>query len=144
MPQYGFGNWKENEMRLISQTGDIDVPYETTSLSRTENIIRAYVPMDGEIGMLMAVYSTEEQAKEAMSMVMYAHISNKPIFILPKEGKTNLELTFLGRCELKLLRENLPKVMDLENENGDYVLPRKIRDSIKEIAAALNVAELQK
>ena len=131
-------------MRLISQTGDIDVPYETTSLSRTENIIRAYVPMDGEIGMLMAVYSTEEQAKEAMSMVMYAHISNKPIFILPKEGKTNLELTFLGRCELKLLRENLPKVMDLENENGDYVLPRKIRDSIKEIAAALNVAELQK
>ena len=131
-------------MRLISQTGDIDVPYETTSLSRTENTIRAYVSMDGEIGMLMAVYSTEEQAKEAMSMLMYAYISNKPIFILPKEGKTNLESTFLGRYELKLLRENLPKVMDLENENGDYVLPRKIRDSIKEIAAALNIAELQK
>lgn len=131
-------------MRLISQTGDIDVPYETTSLSRTENTIRAYVSMDGEIGMLMAVYSTEEQAKEAMSMLMYAYISNKPIFILPKEGKTNLESTFLGRYELKLLRENLPKVIDLENENGDYVLPRKIRDSIKEIAAALNIAELQK
>ena len=131
-------------MRLISQTGDIDVPYETTSLSRTENTIRAYVSMDGEIGMLMAIYSTEEQAKEAMSMLMYAYISNKPIFILPKEGKTNLESTFLGRYELKLLRENLPKVIDLENENGDYVLPRKIRDSIKEIAAALNIAELQK
>ena len=131
-------------MRLISQTGDIDIPYETTSLSRTENIIRAYVPMVGEKGTIMAIYSTEEQAKEAMSMLMYAYISNKPIFILPKEGKTNLESTFLGRYELKLLRENLPKVMDLENENGDYVLPRKIRDSIKEIAAALNVAELQK
>lgn len=131
-------------MRLISQTGDIDIPYETTSLSRTENTIRAYVSMDGEIGMLMAIYSTEEQAKEAMSMIMYAYISNKPIFILPKEGKTNLESTFLGRYELKLLRENLPKVIDLENENGDYVLPRKIRDSIKEIAAALNIAELQK
>ncbi|PWY59016.1 hypothetical protein DMI82_12405 [Blautia sp. BCRC 81119] len=129
-------------MRLISQTGDIDIPYETTSLSRTENIIRAYVSMDGEIGMLMAVYSTEEQAKEAMSMLMYAHISNKPIFILPKEGKTKLESTFLGRYELKLLRENLPNVMDLKNENGDYVLPRKIRDSIKEIAAALNVSGL--
>ena len=129
-------------MRLISQTGDIDIPYETTSLSRTENIIRAYVSMDGEIGMLMAVYSTEEQAKEAMSMLMYAHISNKPIFILPKEGKTKLESTFLGRYELKLLRENLPNVMDLKNENGDYVLPRKIRDSIKEIAAALNVTGL--
>lgn len=131
-------------MRLISQNGEFDVPYEIASLSRTGNIIRAYVPMVGERGTIMAVYSTEEQAKEAMSMVMYAHISNKPIFILPKEGKTNLELTFLGRYELKLLRENLPKVMDLENENGDYVLPRKIRDSIKEIAAALNIAELQK
>ena len=129
-------------MRLISQNGEFDVPYEIISLSRTGNIIRAYVPMVGEKGTVMDVYSTVEQAKEAMSMVIYAHISNKPIFILPKEGKTNLELTFLGRYELKLLRENLPKVMDLEN--GDYVLPRKIRDSIKEIATALNVAELQK
>lgn len=77
-----------------------------------------------------------------MSMLMYAHISNKPIFILPKEGKTKLESTFLGRYELRLLRENLPNVMDLKNGNGDYVLPRKIRDSIKEIAAALNVSGL--
>lgn len=129
-------------MRLISQTGDIDIPYENTSLSRAENIIRAYVPKVGEKGTIMSVYSTEEQAKEAMSMVMYAHISNKPIFILPKEGKTKLESTFLGRYELKLLRENLPNVMDLKNENGDYVLPRKTRDSIKEIASALNVSGL--
>lgn len=129
-------------MRLISQTGDIDIPYENTSLSRAENIIRAYIPKVSEKGTIMAVYSTEEQAKEAMSMVMYAHISNKPIFILPKEGKTKLESTFLGRYELKLLRENLPNVMDLKNENGDYVLPLKIRDSIKEIAAALNVSGL--
>lgn len=129
-------------MRLISQAGDIDIPYENTSLSRAENIIRAYIPDVGEKGTIMAVYSTEEQAKEAMSMVMYAHISNKPIVILPKEGKTKLELTFLGRYELRLLRENLPNVMDLKNENGDYVLPLKIRDSIKEISAALNVSGL--
>ena len=129
-------------MRLISQTGDIDIPYENTSLSRAENIIRAYIPEVGEKGTIMAVYSTEEQAKEAMSMIMYAHISNKPIFILPKEGKTKLESTFLGRHELRLLRENLPNVMDLKYGNGDYVLPRKIRDSIKEIASALNVSGL--
>lgn len=129
-------------MRLISQSGEFDVPYEIASLSRTENIIRAYIPDVGKKGTIMAVYSTEEQAKEAMSMVMYAHISNKPIFILPKKGKTKLESTFLGRYELKLLRENIPNVMDLKNENGDYVLPRKIRDSIKEIAAALNVSGL--
>ena len=35
-------------MRLVSQNGKFDVPYEITSLSRTENIIRVYVPMVGE------------------------------------------------------------------------------------------------
>lgn len=35
-------------MRLISQTGDIDIPYENASLSRAENIIRAYIPETGE------------------------------------------------------------------------------------------------
>lgn len=35
-------------MRLASQNGEIDVPYEITSLSRIGNIIRAYVPMVGE------------------------------------------------------------------------------------------------
>ena len=131
-------------MRLVSQNGEFDAPYEITALSRTENIIRAYVPIVGGKGTVMAVYSTEEQAKEAMSMVMYAHISNKPIFMFPKEGKTKLELAFFGRYELKLLKENLPNVIDLQNEYGEYVLSRKTRDSIKEIIAALRIAELQK
>lgn len=53
-------------MRLISQTGDIDIPYENTSLSRVKNIIRAYVPMIGEKGTIMAQYLTEEKAKKVM------------------------------------------------------------------------------
>lgn len=56
-------------MRLISQNGEIDVPYEITSLSRTGNIIRAYVPMVGEKGTVMARYSTEERAKKVMEMI---------------------------------------------------------------------------
>ena len=35
-------------MRLISQNGEFDVPYEIAALSRTGNIIRAYVPIVGE------------------------------------------------------------------------------------------------
>lgn len=57
-------------MRLISQTGDIDVPYEITSLSRTGNIIRAYVQM---ISVVMACYSTEEKAKKVMEMLHRAY-----------------------------------------------------------------------
>ena len=53
-------------MRLVSQNGKFDVPYEITSLSRTENIIRVYVPMVGEKGTVMARYSTDEKAEKAM------------------------------------------------------------------------------
>lgn len=53
-------------MRLISQNGEFDVPYEITALSRSGNIIRAYVPIVGEKGTVMARYSTDEKAKKAM------------------------------------------------------------------------------
>lgn len=53
-------------MRLISQSGEFDVPYEIAALSRTGNIIRVYVPIVGEKGTIMARYSTNEKAKKAM------------------------------------------------------------------------------
>lgn len=53
-------------MRLISQNGEFDVPYEIAALSRTGNIIRAYVPIVGEKGTVMACYSTDEKAQKAM------------------------------------------------------------------------------
>lgn len=56
-------------MRLISQNGEFDVPYEIAVLSRTGNIIRAYVPMVGEKGTVMARYSTDEKAKKVMEMI---------------------------------------------------------------------------
>ena len=56
-------------MRLISQNGKIDAPYEITPLSRTGNIIRVYVPIAGEKGTVMATYSTEEKAEKAMEML---------------------------------------------------------------------------
>lgn len=56
-------------MRLISQSGEFDVPYEIAALSRTGNIIRAYIPMVGEKGTVMANYSTEEKAEKAMKVL---------------------------------------------------------------------------
>ena len=53
-------------MRLISQNGEFDVPYEIVALSRTENIIRVYAPIVGEKGTVMACYSTDEKAQKAM------------------------------------------------------------------------------
>lgn len=56
-------------MRLVSQNGEFDVPYEITPLSRTGNIIRAYVPMVGEKGTVMARYSTDGKAMQVMEML---------------------------------------------------------------------------
>ena len=53
-------------MRLISQNGEFDVPYEIAALSRTGNIIRAYIPEISEKGTIMARYSTDEKAQKAM------------------------------------------------------------------------------
>ena len=56
-------------MRIVSQSGEFDIPYEITVLSRCENIIRAYVPTVGEKGTVIARYSTEEKAMKAMKML---------------------------------------------------------------------------
>lgn len=60
-------------MRLISQIGEFDVPYEIAALSRTGNIIRAYVPIVGEKGTVMARYSTNEKAKKVIEMLHHAY-----------------------------------------------------------------------
>jgi hypothetical protein len=56
-------------VRLISQTGDIDIPYENTVLSVAENLIFAYVPIVGEKGTVIASYSTKEKAEKAMKVL---------------------------------------------------------------------------
>ena len=66
-------------MRLISQNEKFDVPYEIASLSRTGNIIRAYVPIVGEKGTVMARYSTEEKAMQVMEMLLDAYHDAKKI-----------------------------------------------------------------
>ena len=53
-------------MRLVSQNGEFDIPYENAALSRTGNIITAYVPIVGEKGTIKARYSTNEKAQKAM------------------------------------------------------------------------------
>lgn len=60
-------------MRLISQNGEFDVPYETIVLSRTGNIIRSYVPVIGEKGIIVACYSTVEKAEKVMEMLHNAY-----------------------------------------------------------------------
>jgi hypothetical protein len=79
-------------VRLISQNGEFDVPYEIAALSRTENIIRVYVPIVGEKGTVMARYSTDEKAKKVMEMLHRAYHDavthdNVSAFRFPKDAE---------------------------------------------------------
>lgn len=60
-------------MRLVSQDVKFDVPYEIAALSRTGNIIRAYVPIVGEKGTVMAHYSTDGKAMQVIKMLHDAY-----------------------------------------------------------------------
>lgn len=79
-------------MRLVSQNGEFDVPYEIAALSRIGNIIRAYAPIVGEKGTVMATYSTEEKAEKAMEMLYIGYheavtYDNVSVFRFPKDDE---------------------------------------------------------
>lgn len=86
-------------MRLISQNGEFDAPYEITPLSRTGNIIRVYVPISGEKGTVMATYSTEEKAEKAMEMLRNAYIG--ALFAQNIEVPEDVEKEFMKMASTK-------------------------------------------
>lgn len=57
-------------MRLISQTGDIDVPYESSAIARADGLIVAYSVNYDSKRIVMGMYSTEEKAKKAIPMII--------------------------------------------------------------------------
>lgn len=56
-------------MRLISQTRDIDVPYESSAIAREDGLIVAYSANYDSNKIVMGMYSTEEKAKKVMEML---------------------------------------------------------------------------
>lgn len=84
-------------MRLISQDGTIDVPYEQVVIQRENNVIsfknRQITGAASCYDLALAEYSTEEKASKAMEMLwqeymQYAHATNTTnfytFFIAPK------------------------------------------------------------
>jgi hypothetical protein len=63
-------------MRIISQNGKIDVPYEMTALYATDNHIRMCMSGDTGKGSLLAEYSSMEKTKKVMGMIQQAYESS--------------------------------------------------------------------
>ena len=69
-------------MRVISQCGTIDLPYEQVVITRHDKSIYLMEHLTEDV--LIAKYSTEEKAKKAMEELRYAYMCRN----LAKMGKT--------------------------------------------------------
>ena len=56
-------------MRLISQNGEIDVPYEMSAIRSDDKLIILCMAGETGKGSVIATYSTSEKAEKAMDML---------------------------------------------------------------------------
>lgn len=62
-------------MRLISQNGAIDVPYEMSAIRNDDKLIILCMAGETGKGSVIATYSTSEKAQKAMEMLRDAYLS---------------------------------------------------------------------
>lgn len=62
-------------MRIISQNGLIDVPYEMTALRFYDGLIKMNMIGDTGKGSIIAQYSTQEKAEKAMQKLHQSYMS---------------------------------------------------------------------
>lgn len=78
-------------MRVISKSGEYDIPYELSVFWRDENIIWSNIPSLGKI--IMAQYSAQEKAEKAMQKLheCYTGVLLMQNVSLPEEGAEQLK-----------------------------------------------------
>lgn len=105
-------------MRVISQDGTIDVPYEEVIIQRFRS--RIYFLNKNLIGvepitddMQIAEYSKEEKAKKAMEMLRDAYIGT-PIVMQNVDISENVAREFerLKKCGIMVQTENQPSKIE--------------------------------
>lgn len=109
-------------MRVISQSGAFDAPYEMSIIWSEDNGAILLQPV-GETGAIetMAKYSTEEKAKKAMEMLRVAYTGSIVMFqnIEPTEEVNKV----FKRCNTQVIYaslDNQPSEIKFENHQNFY------------------------
>ena len=92
-------------MRVISQNGMIDVPYEMTAFHMAGGTIRMNMVGDTGKGTIIAQYSTQEKAEKAMQKLRECYLG---IHVVEKLNDT-VDCSSLSQIGIYK-----------KNENGDY------------------------
>ena len=115
-------------MRIISQDGTIDVPYEISSFSmavgKYENVEHAVIfcyNYSTSIGTKMAEYGSKEKAKKAMEMLRKAYVGNIVMFqnVEPTDELKEM-LKIHGIETIYAILDNQPQEIKFENHQNFY------------------------
>ena len=113
-------------MRVISQDGTLDIPYEDVIIQRFESRIyflnknlTGVEPLNND--MQIAEYSTEEKAKKAMEMLRDAYVGNIVMFqnVEPTDELKEM-LKIHGIETIYAILDNQPQEIKFENHQNFY------------------------
>ena len=110
-------------MRVISQDGTMDVPYENVVLYQDEKEIMC-IFSGIYIGRKLAQYSTEKKALKAMEMLRETY-TGMPIVMQNVDVSEDMEKEFgrLKKCGIMVQAENQPSKVDFIN-NAIFQFPQ--------------------
>ena len=97
-------------MRLISQNGAIDVPYEMSAIRNDDKLIILCMAGETGKGSVIATYSTSEKAQKAMEMLREKYTHMKRVECM-SALLASCELTTLSNKDAKLLGDEVQKLM---------------------------------
>lgn len=112
-------------MRLISQNGAIDIPYEMSAIRNEDNVIILNMVGETGKGSVIARYSTSEKAQKAMEMLRTAYtgrfVTNADI-----SDDFNEQLKELMKCGLGtvIVKDTNDSGVEFNNLNGYFQFPQ--------------------
>ena len=117
-------------MRVISQDGTLDVPYEISSFSmavgKYENVEHAVIfcyNYSTSMGTKMAEYGSKEKAKKAMEMLRIAYVGK---FItntdIPEDFDETIKTAMKGGFGTVIVKDSCDRV-EFNNLNGYFQFP---------------------
>lgn len=109
-------------MRIISQDGMIDVPYEMVALHECNGKIRMNMAGDTGKGTVLAEYSTEAKARKAMEMLRSAYFGE--IYLNHRDYEV-VDIELSKEIEKKI-REEMSKSHFLEVKPNNTAVECKI------------------
>ena len=112
-------------MRVISQNGTIDVPYEMSAIRNEDNLIILCMVGETGKGSVIATYSTSKKAEKAMEMLRNAYtgrfVTNADV---PDDFNEQLKELMKGGFGTVIVKDTNDSRVEFNNLNGYFQLPQ--------------------